>query len=151
MSRKYAIPFELAAVATTYKTAGLLVGGTTSRPQIYELSVGQGGTPADNAIYWQVSRQTAAGTITSVTPRALDSTNSVVAVATAGSNATVEGTITASSDLITVAINQRASFRWVAAPGNELIVPATAANGLAVLTKSAAYTGVGGGYVHFEE
>lgn len=150
MGRRYAVPFELAAVGTSYKTAGLVVGGTTIRPKIYDILFGLGGTPADNTLYWSLQRQTAAGTITAVTPRSLDPGNPA-ASSTAGSNATAEGTITANSDLLTFALNQRATFRWVAPPGGELVIPATANNGIPALTKSAAYTGVAGGVIHFEE
>lgn len=150
MGARFGVTFELAAVGSGYKSAGIIIGSTSKRLRMYDLLVGQGGTPADNAVYWDVARQTAAGTATSVTPQALDPADSAT-TATAASNATLEGTVTAGSDVITVAINQRASYRWVAAPGGELIVPATAAAGFAIRTKSAAYTGVGGGTVHFEE
>lgn len=150
MGRRYAVPFELAAVATGFKTAGLMVGGTAIRPRLYDLMLGQSGTAADNVVVWSVQRQTAAGTITSVTPRPLDPSDPA-STTTGGSNASAEGTITANSDLLTVAFNQRGTYRWMAPPGGELIVPATANNGLAVLVKSAAYQGAAGGTLHFEE
>ncbi len=59
----------------------------------------------------------------------------------AAANYTAEGTVTSGSSVFAVGINQRASYRWVAAPGSELIVPAVAAAGFALRTKSAGYTG----------
>ena len=44
---------------------------------------------------------------------------------TAGKNHTAEPTYTASTELLTIQNNLRASQRWVAAPGFELVIPAT--------------------------
>jgi hypothetical protein len=45
--------------------------------------------------------------------------------------------------LMEIPVNSRASYRWVAAPGGELVVPATDVTGLGLRAKSAAYTGTG--------
>jgi hypothetical protein len=41
--------------------------------------------------------------------------------------------------LLQVAVNQRASYRWVAAPGGEFVIPATNVAGIGVRAKSPAY------------
>src|SRR5579871_1707555 len=130
------------AMSTSYKTLLALTAATAAlkRGKLYDLLIGTNGTPADNVMEFDVSRQTAAGTSTGVTPNPLDAAD--VAAGTVGSaNFTAEGTITANSRVLGVGINQRASYRWVAAPGSELVWPATNLAGLAVRAKSPAYTG----------
>lgn len=131
-------------MASAYKTALALTAQTAAsgiqltRFWIYDLMFGTDGTPADNAIDWDVSRQTAAGTSTATTPNALNPADA--AASTVGSaNFTAEGTVTASSSVFFLGVNQRASYRWVAAPGSELIAPATNLAGFAMRAKSTAY------------
>lgn len=150
MGAKYASTGEENAVTSSYTTALHVSGGTGLRVRLYELMLGQGGTPADNAIYWALMRHTALPTSSAVTPTPLDPADPA-AEATAGENATAEGTVTAGSELLELAINQRASYRWVAAPGGELIVPASANNGISARVKAAAYTGAAGATIHHEE
>jgi hypothetical protein len=102
---------------------------------VFDVLIGTNGTPADNYLQWDISRITAAGTSTSVTPQALDPADAA-ALGLAGNNHTVEPTVTAGSSLLNVGVNQRASYRWVAAPGSELVFPALNANGLALRTLS---------------
>ena len=120
------------------------------RGKIYELELGTTGTPADNYLEYDVSRQTAAGTVTAATPNPLDASDGAAGTV-AGLNATVEGTVTAASSVFYVPVNQRASWRWIAAPGSELVWPATNLAGLTVRAKSAAYTGTVGAASLFTE
>jgi hypothetical protein len=140
------------AMAATYKTLVVLIsGGTTSRAMIYDVLVGTNGTPADNPLEFNIERQTAAGTATAATPVPTDPLMRAC-LSTAGVNATAEGTIAAlTTSLFYIGMNQRASYRWVAAPGSELIVPAVAAAGLALRALSATYTGTSTGHYLFEE
>jgi hypothetical protein len=144
---KYAIGNDLGgtqqAVASVYKTLAAMwasSGTALRRLKVYDILVGTNGTPADNYTEWDVSRQTADGTATTITPNPLDPADAA-AVGVAKANYTVEGTITASSSLFYVGVNQRASYRWVAAPGSELVAPATNLNGFAGRTRSGGYTG----------
>ena len=140
------------ANSATYKTLLALTAQTTSlrRIKIYDLLVGTNGTPADNYMEWDVSRQTAAGTSTSTTPNALDPADA--AAFTVGSaNFTAEGTITAASSVFYVGVNQRASYRWVAAPGSELVAPATNLAGFAIRVRSGGYTGTSTATAMFQE
>lgn len=138
-------------LTTTYKTLVSVVSSATVRRTIvYELIVAADGTPADNTVIFDVSRQTAAGTSTSVTPLSIDSADAA-AVTTCTANSTVEPTITASSSVWNVASNQRATYRWVATPGCELIGPATSAAGFALRARSPAYTSTAFGAVYFTE
>jgi hypothetical protein len=149
---KYAITGTQSTVSGSYKSVLSIAAtsGSLRRGKVYDLLIGTNGTPADNYLQWDISRMTAAGTATSVTPQALDPAD-VAALGSANNNYTAEPTITASSSLLNVGVNQRASYRWVAAPGSELVFPATAANGLALRTLSGGYTGSATGDWMYEE
>jgi len=130
------------ATSATYKTAVALTAATATltSAMINDIEFGTAGTPADNYMEYDVSRQTAAGTSTSATPNALD--GSKRAAGTVGSvNFSAEGTVTAASSVLYIPVNQRASYRFVAVPGSEFIIPATNLAGFAIRFRSAAYTG----------
>ena len=142
------------AMTTTYKTIWDLTaatGATTLRKAfVYDMTFGADGTPADNSVTWKVDRQTTTGTRTAATPAPLDA-GDAAALITAGVNTTIEGTVTASTQLLEIAANQRATYRWVAAPGSELVVPATNVAGIGGRAKSSAYTGtVCGSFLFYE-
>jgi hypothetical protein len=131
------------AMTTTFKTL-LRIGAASAvslqRGKIEEFLFGTDGTPADNAMTADVSRATAAGTESAVTPNKLDPADGAFLGAVAA-NATAEPTITANSRAMGWGFNQRATLRWVAAPGQQLVYPATDANGFAFRLKSPGYTG----------
>jgi hypothetical protein len=149
MARNYAVTGSRSVASPTATLLGL-TGATTCRTQLNDLIVGSAATPADNALRFLVQRYTAAGTSTSVTPQALDS-GDPSSVTTAGVNHTAEPTYTSGANLIDIAMNQRATQRWVATPGREIRVPATAANGLGVQPIHPSFTGTVNATVHFEE
>lgn len=142
------------AISTAYKTLISLTAETTTlgvgRGFAYDVLFGTAGTPADNSYVFDISRQTAAGTATAAVPVALDPAD-VAGRLTADLNYTAEGTITAASSVLNVAINQRASYRWVAAPGSEIVIPATDENGIALRAKSAAGTAIATGTIFHRE
>jgi hypothetical protein len=142
------------AMSTTYKTIIALTAQTAmlGRFRIYEIIIGTNGAPADNYMEYDVSLQTAAGTGTSVTPRALDpsdqGTNGTLCVV----NATAEGTITVASSVFYVAMNQRATLVWRAQSADELLIaPAVNLAGFAIRARSGAYTGTVAATVKFME
>ncbi len=142
------------AITTSYKTLVTVIGAASAprRSKIYDVLFGTAGTPADLSYEFNISRMTADdGTKTNVTPLPLDPADAA-AVSLSRANFTVEGTITATSSLFYIPINQRASYRWVAAPGSELVAPATAAAGFAAQARSASGgTAVAGASVYFLE
>jgi hypothetical protein len=97
------------------------------------LSLGSETAPADIAMLFTVRRYTAAGTSTAVTPLALDPADPAF-LGQAGENHTVDPTYTANAILLNIPLNQRATFRWVAVQGGELVYPATTANGIGIET-----------------
>lgn len=138
-------------LTTTYKTQldiTAATGATTlRRGWLYDLMFGVDGTPADNVVVWKADRQTSTGTRTAVTPPPLDAADAAILL-TCGANTTIEGIVTAATQVLEIAVNQRASYRWVAAPGGELVVPATNVAGIGVRAKSPAYTSTVTAAVH---
>lgn len=141
------------ALTATYKTIlSVASSATTRRIKITDLMYGLDGAPnaTDTFATWDMSRITAAGTATATTPLPLDPADSA-ALSTAAANHTVEPTVTAASSLWVHALNQRASQRWAAVPGSELVGPATSAAGFAMRVLSGGYTGTSVGSIYFEE
>ena len=109
------------------------------RPRIYYLTVGSDDTPADQALRLFVGRITAVGTEGSgFTPANLDPVGPACAPDFGVGTFGAEPTYTASKNLLTTSINQRATFQWYANEGCELICAATQNNGMGV--KSSAST-----------
>lgn len=129
MARRYSAVHETAAGATV--TILQVVGVTTTRAWIYDIIVSSDATPADVATQYDVQRGTVSGTGTSVTPRALDPGNPAALLSGEGGTFTGQ-TKTANSAMLSFGLNQRATFRWVAVPDGELVVPATSDNWIGV-------------------
>ena len=107
-----------------------------ARQYIYDVIIGSDATPGDQACSFDMLRTTAVGTEGSgFTPTKLDP-DTVAANADAGVTHSVEPTETANSQLLRFALNQRATFRWIAAPDSELIIPATANNGISLVRRA---------------
>lgn len=141
-------------LSTGYKTLAQVsssTGATTlRRGWVYDIMVGADGTPADNVINWIVNRNSSAGTGSSHAPTPLDS-GDAACLLVGLVNHTIEPTVTDVTGLVQIAVNQRASYRWVAAPGGELIIPATNVNGIGVRAKSPAYASTGTASMSFYE
>jgi len=120
----------MARTASTTLAVGSVTAAASNprRGKVYDFVIGSEATPADNAFLWSVQRCTTAGTATTATPLALDPADSTAATLVGGTNHTVDPT--GAVETMRVGLNQRATFRWVAAPGSELLIPATASNGL---------------------
>ncbi len=153
------------SLAATYKTIVALMASTGAtgpgfqvrRGKLYDLAIGTNGTAADNAMEWDIARVTAgstftyAGIVSSIGQQQLDPADANMA-SFAVVNSTAENfTVTANSNLFYLGMNQRASYRWVANPGSELVWPATSSAGLVLRARSAAYTGTVTGNVWFQE
>ncbi len=112
----------------------LLTGAATVRPMIYSWTIGSDATPADLAGEFTIQRTTAAGAggTGSTVETALDSLTVAPTGAITGGTFTSIPTVTASSYLKQISLNQRATYEWNANPGDELICIGTAANGLVV-------------------
>ena len=125
-------------------------GITTKRERVYELLFSQGSTPADVVCEWLVRRfDTADGMGTAVVPEQLDNLAPASGV-TVQEDHTVEPTVVAASELLDFDLNQRATFRWVAAPGGELVIPAVATEGI-FMTEIGTYAGITRVTAHWDE
>ncbi len=123
---------------TTYVGAILGLSSSTTTPRrfkVYDVLIGTNGTPADNFIEWDISRITASSTTTVLAAQPLDPADAT-ALTVATVNSSTFGTITTGSNVFYVGINQRASYRWVAAPGGELVAPATSSAGFQLRARS---------------
>lgn len=133
------------AIAAT-KTA-LILGSTANiRPRIKAFDWSTTGVPtSDQGVEIQIRRATALGTSTSYTLTNTDPSDSAVTpVLTAGTNATVEPTYSAGF-MFDRAFNPRMTHQWGAVdPSGELLLPATAANGVGFQI-----VGAGGGAGNF--
>lgn len=129
-------------LATTYKTQVILSAATATlgRGQLYEINVGADDVPnaTDCAISYDISRSTTIGTGTAVVPVSL--APDARASGTVGTaNLTIEPTITATSSMLALVLNQRASQRWIAAPSSELVWPNINLNGVSIRALSTTY------------
>lgn len=146
---KYGV--EMNRTASTTASLGT-IGADATRPRRgkwYDIMFGSEATPADNAFRYIVQRCTALGTSTAVTSQPLDPADAATE-SDAGENHTIEPTYTAGAILLAVGLNQRATFRWVASPGGELVYPATASNGLGVQTPTSSAVAITS-TVHYDE
>lgn len=127
MSRRYAATGANVLAASPGKTAlNVFQTSNTTRGRLYDVMFGSSGTPADSAFRWRLSKSTAVGTEgAGVVPIALDS-GDPAALYDGAEGHSAEPTYTAATEVIDIALNQRATFRWVAAPDGEMIGPATA-------------------------
>jgi hypothetical protein len=128
-------------IGTTAKTVLTVTSQTTGirRGKIYEVNCGADGVPADNPLIYDIIRCTSIGSGgTNIVPPALDGADGL-AVMVATGNQTGEPGVTATAVMLTIPLNQRATYRWVAAPGMEFVVPATNANGFAFRASSTIY------------
>lgn len=139
MSR-FSVKFQR-TMSTTLSVGTLLAAASNPRRmKVYEFAMGSEATPADLAFLVHLRRVTAVGSQTggaSVTPYPLDPADPIASIAVATQANTTDPTITSGADTLTRAMNQRATIQWQAAPDSEIVIPATASNGLAILTPGA--------------
>lgn len=155
MGDKYAVGLQQTAVsavtgATGTDAVGELLGTTTVRGRIYDILFGHGGAPADTVIRWEVMRATTSATGAAAVGNALD-IDAPTAEILAEEEVTVGPTVTANSAVLDFDLNQRATFRWVAAPGGEILIPASATGAVFFNASSASYTGIARVTAHWEE
>jgi hypothetical protein len=147
------------AMGATYKTLCLCAASTQAtnsagylgplrRGKVYDVLIGTNGAPVDAAIEWDIVRATIT-TVAATFAGSLSSASSTIAldpadVYVSGSlavNSSVETQATqVGQDIWYVGVNSRASYRWVAAPGSELVYPAVSSNGFLLRARNTAGT-----------
>lgn len=127
--------------STPGDTCFSLVGitATLRRSWTSEILFSHLGTPSDNSLDWVIQRVTAEGTATGVVPTRMDLADAESDM-NAGENHTSEPTYTATEELLEITLNTRASFRWVAVPGGDLVTPATNEAGWGIVAFHASKT-----------
>lgn len=106
-------------------------GTTTHRLGIYELLVGSDAS-ADNACNYEIARATENATPngTAVTPVPLNLEDAVAQC----DFITQPDAVSATTILMNLPVNQRATYRWVAAPGSELWASVTVNQGFVAIS-----------------
>jgi len=133
--------FNKATTSTTVGVGALCAAAASMRrAELYDFIFGSEATPADQVFLWEINRSTTVPTGTAVTPAPLDLADTLASTIQAFENLTVQGTNTAGVVPLSVPLNQRATFRWVAPPGGNLIIPATANAGFHFNTPTASGT-----------
>lgn len=149
---RYCVTGAAGAASATAATAGIVkvdnAATVLSTPAINEFGVYPGAAAEDSNYTIQAKRQTTAGTWTSVTPAPLDPAFAA-SKASGGRASTAAGT--ASTVLAIFGFNQRGGFRWVAVPGNELIVDRANSNGIIIEYVVVQGTAVNYGAIFFNE
>lgn len=128
---RYAVTMTRTASAVA-SLGTITSSATVRRTKIYDLMFGSQAAPADNVFQYLITRCTAPGTNSAVTPAPLDPADAA-ALTVVGQLNTVEPTGN-TPQLLAVELNQRATLRWVSAPGSEIVTPATASNGVGIQT-----------------
>lgn len=127
-----------------------VIAATTVRPKVFDILISSPSTPNDYSAHFFLQRFSADGTGSAVTPQPLDF-NERAAVATSKHTYTAEPTLTANEILLDMAMNQRATVRWVAVPGRELVIPALAGDGLSLLCNAVSTQFTAAATIFFEE
>jgi hypothetical protein len=137
MSKCYSSGTAPSQAGTGPLTACTILSTALIRSMVNEIIGGISTTPADQTYQLCATRCTTAGTAAS-NPTALPlDPSDVPAISIVGITHSAEPTYTAASDLLDIYLNQRATFRWVAQDGRELVGPATANNGIGARMKLA--------------
>lgn len=153
MGTSYSAVVMVTAATSTMVSPPVATG--LRRGKIYDLLVGTNQTPADAFVEYSVKRVTAGTTLTWL--GSLSSVSSAFALDQAdvgysafsviNTSAGSTANYTQAGELFYVGVNQRASYRWVAAPGSELVYAAVSSasiNGLALLARGSLTTTVTG-------
>jgi hypothetical protein len=147
---RYAVTHQ----ADTTADKGLinLESNTTAPPRVYDLIIGFDPTPADKAFEFVMNRTTTVGVGgTALYEVPLDPLTAAAGTIAHGGTWGTDPVDTANTELLQIGMNQRATFRWVAAPGGELIAKAVAEEGLFLRTVTAGATANCNVTIHFWE
>lgn len=118
--------------AGTALTILALESSASVRGRLHQLIIGSDATPADVATEFALLRHTAAGAAgTAVTEKPADPLGSAAACNLRGGTMTEPTYETVATEgLLQIALNQRATFTWIANPGREICTVVGAANGI---------------------
>ena len=141
---------DVAAGIDTQTLINLFSTAAGGRGYIYDILVSSGDTPTDAANNFEVQRTTVVGAATGVIPVGLDPDQQASTLDGDVDHST-EPTETAATLMLAFSLNKRATFRWVAAPGGELVIPATTANGINIARRTSTTAYILDCTFHFRE
>ena len=128
------------------------VATASQRARIYEFIVGCAATPGDQASQFVLQRTTAVGTEGSgLVPAPLDPADGVSTYDFGLGVFGAEPTYTAAKVMVAFALHQRNTFRWVAMPGSEIVLPITDSNGAGIKSTTGTGTASHNACILFEE
>ncbi len=130
--------FQRTASATLDVGSFVTAASNPRRFKVYEFNIGSEATPADFAFLWQMFRRTGlatAGSAPTISP--LDFSDTVASTLVANQAPSANGAGGSTAPLWTIPLNQRASYRWVAAPDGEMVSSNAASNGYSLATPTA--------------
>ena len=129
----------LKSVTSTTVGVGTVNGNASRRLLLTEFLCGSdAATLGTSNFRWELNRSTADGTGTTVTQTYVDGHtpdgSERVIVGSVKSNLSANGTLTSGAIVLTIALAQQATFRWVANPGFEIVIPASGTAGIHFMT-----------------
>ena len=145
----------IADLAAPDSAISVVVNASTGhRMWLYEINMGNIGTPADLTSVYYIGQVTGPGASAgAITATAIEdgTTNAKASVSVLHGNLTTEPTYVATiagtgvttpanGDLLRVPLNHRATYRWVAPPGGEFVAPAITTDGFAGVAAHASAT-----------
>lgn len=152
MARSYAVTTAQSNASSATLPLLTIIGSTSVRAKIFAFDISGEGSPSDDAVKLTWQRCTTTGTPGSnVTPQALDPADPSAQSTCGVAGFSVGPTLTASAFLWLAAINRRPTFHFQVAPTKEFVIPATANNGLALLSLAVTNAWTQDMTVHFEE
>lgn len=143
MLRQFNVSGNCVNTASTTLPLGNLISTAAIQPEVTEFNLGSDAV-ASNAAKYALQRGTSAGTWggaggAAITPQSLNGNMTTAALVTANQGVCSVGpTLTASAFLYQVALNQQATYRWLANPGSGIFLPSTASASLNLMSLVAA-------------
>ena len=141
MARSYSVQKSGAVGSASYHQLAIYMATAAGvRPKIFEFAVGSSASPADQASRYLIARSSTGAPTGGANP-AIGPLDFADPAALATSYDSATGGETMSTVLMMFSVNLRATFRWVAAPTKEFVIPNTqyAGCGLQVAAQTAAY------------
>ena len=124
---------------------------TANRAWIGEVYFGNEGTPADLAGTYLFERVTTAGTAGAAVTAGQNDLADRAAQCVTGENYSSEPTVVSNEICLEVPMNHRGTYRWVAPPGAEPVLPAVSADGFRIGSLHASATTLFRGGTHWTE
>ena len=127
------------SVTSTTVGVGTMTGNSSRRLLLTEFLCGSdAATLGTSNFRWELNRSTADGTGTTASLTYVDGhtpdASEHIPVGGIKSNLTANGTLTSGAIVLTIAMAQQATFRWVANPGFEIVIPASGTAGIHFMT-----------------